>query len=421
MIEPHGNGGISHYTYELSNALQQNGVDVTVFTSERYELGNQPRLFSYAAIGSSQIKRWLVAAFRGSNPNVETESAVNETAKTTEAQSDPDKTTRTRNRRAWTSIKRTLLQIEVFLWIAFSRISVIHLQWPWPDDRPNLFLSLCRSAGKKTVYTAHNLLPHDDGRVETRIRMETFYSLFDRLIVHSADNFRECCSLFSIKPETIVTIPHGNYGFFLEEREPSTEDYRANYGFSRSDFVLLFFGSIRKYKGLDVLLESFEIAHLTQRNLRLLIVGELEPYDGKDRAYFESWITDRNLLSEVVFQEGYVPMSEVANVFDACDVVVLPYLKTYQSGVVHLAYSSKKPVIATKTGGLQDVVQNGVSGVLVEPGDSRLLAEAVVEFSKETRQAAEMGRRAYELSLTDFSWSSIAKSTRVVYESLLAN
>jgi glycosyltransferase involved in cell wall biosynthesis len=139
--------------------------------------------------------------------------------------------------------------------------------------------------------------------------------------------------------------------------------------------VILFFGYIRKYKGLHVLLDA--MTELKESgNVHLLAVGEC--YDDEER--YREQIKALELEKHVTLQTDYIPNDRVGLYFSAADAVVLPYLSATQSGIAQIAYNFDKPVIATRVGGLAEVVVDGETGLLVPPGDAHALARAIKQF-----------------------------------------
>jgi glycosyltransferase involved in cell wall biosynthesis len=139
--------------------------------------------------------------------------------------------------------------------------------------------------------------------------------------------------------------------------------------------VILFFGYIRAYKGLDLLLEAMPRI-VSEIPLTLLVVGEF--YEGAGR--YEKLIKEGGIETSVRLVGTYVPNEEVSLYFSACDVVVLPYRSATQSGIVQIAYQFDRPVIATDVGGLSEVVLHQKTGIIVPPGDPTALSAAVIEF-----------------------------------------
>jgi glycosyltransferase involved in cell wall biosynthesis len=167
--------------------------------------------------------------------------------------------------------------------------------------------------------------------------------------------------------------------------------------------TVLFFGYVRKYKGLHTLIDAMT---LIPRSLQitLLVVGE---YYGDEQEYRDH-IAAAGVGDVIRVHSDYVPNEQVANYFCASDVVILPYLSATQSGIAQIAYQFSKPVIATDVGGLAEVVINGVSGLIVEPGRPQELADAIVRFYGEGMEAALSAGAAEEKK--KYSWDAIVEA-----------
>jgi glycosyltransferase involved in cell wall biosynthesis len=145
--------------------------------------------------------------------------------------------------------------------------------------------------------------------------------------------------------------------------------------------VILFFGYVRRYKGLHILLDAMP-AILKDVNVRLLVVGEF--YD--DEQKYRQQIEEKQIADHVQVHSDYVPNDEVSRYFSAADVVVLPYVSATQSGIVQIAYQFDKPVIATDVGGLAEVILHERTGFIVKPESPAEVANAVLRFYQEGRE-----------------------------------
>ena len=173
-------------------------------------------------------------------------------------------------------------------------------------------------------------------------------------------------------------VPHPVYEIFGSSLAKT--DARAKLGI-RDERVILFFGYVRRYKGLHTLLDAMP-AILKSLKVKLLVVGEF--YD--DEQKYRQQIAENNLQNDVVVHSDYVPNEEVSLYFSAADVVVLPYITATQSGIVQIAYQFDKPVIATDVGGLAEVVLNNRTGFIVKPAAPQEVADAVVRFYEGKRE-----------------------------------
>lgn len=172
--------------------------------------------------------------------------------------------------------------------------------------------------------------------------------------------------------------------------------------------VLLFFGFVRRYKGLHVLLDSMVQVVERLPEARLVIAGEF--YDD-ERPYRER-IATTGLADSVIVHPRYVPMEEVAKYFAAADVVVQPYVSATQSGVAQVAYQFDKPLITTNVGGLGEVVPHERAGLIVPPDDPSALAKAIQRFFTEDL-AARLGEGVRQHKL-QFGWDRLLDAVEVL-------
>lgn len=226
----------------------------------------------------------------------------------------------------------------------------------------------------KTVAIAHNVLPHEKFPLQ-KILTRSFFAKIDHFIVHSKE---EEIKLLEIKPQASVarTVLPAFNGF--ENRKFTKAEAKNRIGIKGEDFILLFFGFIREYKGLKYLIEAMPEIIKEYPSIRLLIVGAF--YDEKKK--YTDKITSLGLEESIIVRDGYLPDNEVGVYFTAADLVVLPYITATQSGVVQIAYNYGVPVIVTNTGGLPEAVEDGKTGFLVKSHSAKDIAEAVIKFVK---------------------------------------
>ena len=169
--------------------------------------------------------------------------------------------------------------------------------------------------------------------------------------------------------------------------------------------ILLFFGYVRPYKGLGLLLEAVAAASRALPDLLLLVAGEF--YED-ERPYREA--VDRlGLGDRVRFYPEYIPNEQVRLFFSAADLVVLPYLEATQSGVGLIAMQLERPVLATAVGGLPEFVRDGETGLLVPPRDPKAMAEAIVRFFRSPQEGERM-RAAIGLLRARYSWDRLVEA-----------
>ncbi len=224
----------------------------------------------------------------------------------------------------------------------------------------------------KVLFVCDNIIPHERRIGDIALTNYAFRQA-DYFIVQSDAVERD---LKAFVPGAVYRkVPHPvyeNFGSLIEK-----ESARASLAISARK-VILFFGYVRAYKGLMVLLEAMR----SLDDVLLLAVGEF--YDEEET--YRRKVVDLQIQSRVRFVSEYVPNEEVGKYFSAADVVVLPYLSATQSGIVQIAYNFDKPVIATDVGGLAEVVLHERTGFIVRPDDPHALAGAIRRFYDERRE-----------------------------------
>ncbi len=271
---------------------------------------------------------------------------------------------------------------------------VVHVQWL---SLPRLDVRWLRgvAAASPTVFTAHHALPRDDGAaVDARRRV---YDLVARVIVHSRRGVDDLEAL-GVERERIAYIPHAVFESAAGD-EPTPP----------SGSTLLFFGLLRAYKGIDVLLRA--LVHMPEA--RLVVAGDpLDPVEP-----LQDLARELGVDARVEWRLGFLPDDEVAALMRDAAVVVLPYRRTDASGVLATAIGRGRPAVVTDVGSLGETVRDFGLGEVVPPGDERALAEACLRLLDPDRLAAAFeGTRAARKALT---WDAAARDHERVYEAIL--
>ena len=144
---------------------------------------------------------------------------------------------------------------------------------------------------------------------------------------------------------------------------------------------LLFFGFIRAYKGLDLLIEAFSDNRLRNRKLKLIVAGEFY----EDDAPYRELIKKHNLENDIIFYDHFIKDDEVSLFFSVADLVVQPYKSATQSGVTQIAFHFEKPMLVTDVGGLREIVPDGKCGYVVKP-EPEYIADAIVDYFDNNRK-----------------------------------
>jgi glycosyltransferase involved in cell wall biosynthesis len=265
-----------------------------------------------------------------------------------------------------------------------------------------------------TIYTAHNIMPHEDFEKEALFMKTAFrviYKCSKRIIVHSAYSKDSLIKLFKVLEKKINVIPHGNY-LFMRAKEIPQSKARKLLDIPLDAKVALHFGAVRPYKGIDALLLAFKELAKAHDDVLLLVVGKAMNIDIE---YYKDMAKGLDLGTRVIFRDEYIPFEEIPAYFFASDIAVFPYKEIDMSGSLQLAYAFAKPVVATRTGGLAEVVEDGRNGVVVQPGDAKAFGKAMEKILYNEDLKRRMGEASLELARDKFSWQKIAASTIVLY------
>jgi glycosyltransferase involved in cell wall biosynthesis len=233
---------------------------------------------------------------------------------------------------------------------------------------------LPRTLRARVCFLCHNVLPHERTLLDRALCAFAFHHV-QRFIVHSEEDKQ---TLLGLKPDAHVRRNcHPVFAQFSEARALDKAAAREKLGLPLDGNLLLFFGLIRAYKGLNHLIAAMP-AVLREVECGLLVAGEF--YD--DKAKYTGLVEQLGIRDRVRIEDKYIPNEDVHLYFEAADVVVLPYVEASQSGIVPIAYSFNTPVISTRVGGLPEAVLDGTTGFLVSASSSAELAQAIVRYYK---------------------------------------
>lgn len=251
-----------------------------------------------------------------------------------------------------------------------------------------------RWTGARVIFVCDNIVPHERRPFDAAL---TRYALapVDGFVTMSESVRRDLLAFRPGAPHALVH--HPIYDIFGERIEKS--EARRQLGLGDGPWIL-FFGYIRRYKGLDLLLQALPRVR-RHRPVRLLVAGEF--YDNEQ--HYRELVRAGGLEDAVVFRSDYIPEDQVAVYFSAADCVALPYHSATQSGIVQVAYHLDTPVICTDVGGLAEVVLDNQTGFVVPPDDPAALAEAIERFYAEDREEAL--REGVRREKQNYSWEPL--------------
>lgn len=202
---------------------------------------------------------------------------------------------------------------------------------------------------------------------------------------------------------------HPLYTSFGDAVEKSAA--RKHLGLNENEKYLLFFGFIRRYKGLDLLLESIADERVRKMNLKLIVAGEFY----EDRKYYSDIIEKLDLKNSVILKTDFIPNEEVKWYFSACDLVTQTYHSATQSGVTKVALQFDKPSLVTNVGGLGDIIHHEKSGYVVQP-DKKIIADCIVDFYENEREKDFVNATIEEKK--KYGWDVMVNSIEKLYQSI---
>lgn len=313
-------------------------------------------------------------------------------------------------------VSRNLTWYNPFTWLKagfFTKAELLHAQW-WSAPLLPIYLLIAaafRIRGKPVVITIHNVVSHEQSRLFSRLS-GLLYKLGNHYIVHSQQNHEQLMRLHHIDQGRINVIPHGPLELFTDAIV-SRSDARSRLGFSDQHKVILLFGAIRPYKGIDTALDAISALVSDMPGIRVLIAGKLW---GEWKPY-QQQIDKLGLAEYVSCHLDYIPTAEVSLYFQAADLVLLPYHHfDSQSGIGSAAIAFEKPLIVSDTGGLPDLVRD--NRWIVPPKDAGELANAIKNCLQDPEQLQQMQKNAGRMR-EEFSWDAIAEKTMEVYAKML--
>jgi len=259
-------------------------------------------------------------------------------------------------------------------------------------------VKILKCQNTKVLCIAHNILPHEK-RIGDKALTSYFVRGFDGFLCMTEKVLNDLKKIK--KDKAIVLSPHPIYDNFgaIESKEKAKKILQLNSEYR----YLLFFGLIRDYKGLDLLLHAFSDTELRKRKIKLIIAGEYY----SDKTLYLNLIKKYQLQEDIIQINQFIPDSEVKHYFNACDLVVQPYKSATQSGVTQIAYHFNKPMIVTNVGGLKEMCPDGKVGYVVNPKSSEIKSAILKFFDDEN--STRMTEHIKDIK-KKYSWSIFTKS-----------
>lgn len=374
MIEPvGGHSGMDYYDYGLCGGLAAAGVDVVLYTCDDTTLPDNAGF-----------------AVRHAYVNIFGKTA------------------------AW---RRGLRFVSGSVRAVFSAVregrGIVHLHFFHVGVLALMNVLLARIAWRKVVITVHDVESFASS-FGVLIMSRMAYRMAHRVIAHNRISRDELMELLHVPENKIAVIPHGNYLHALRPMPP-VEVARERLGIPLHAKVLLFFGQIKEVKGLDILLSAMPYVLQRHPDVVLLIAGK--PWK-TDFAVYQSKIDELGIHDACIANVHYIPDEDVPLYYGAADLVILPYRRIYQSGVVLMAMSYGKAVLVSDIPGMLEVVQDQETGFVFRSSVVDDLVRGICSTFANQSIMESVAKRGQRLMGENYDWSVIGQQTKELYASL---
>jgi len=374
IVEPvGGHGGMNYYDFSLADALSSTGMHITLYTCDKTEIPEKAFFLikkTFSGIWGHKPKfyrafRFLIGLFR------------------------------TLIHARWKQVQ--LIHLHFFHYTILEKIAVI----------------LAQFFGFKIVITVHDV--ESFAGIQDAKCVKTILQEADKLISHNILSKKELIKKMKIDPGKIDVIPHGNYltniPFDIGQQEA-----RTKLNIPMDSPVVLFFGQIKEVKGLDILLNALPAPIKKYPKLKLIVAGKIWKDDFQK---YQEIILSTNLSDNVDFHIRYIKDEEVPLFYNASDIVVLPYKKIYQSGVLLMAMSYRKPVVVSDLEGMIEIVEDNVNGFVFRSGDPESLSSILIQVLSNSKKLEEIATAGYDTVAVNHDWNLIGQKTAELYRSIL--
>ena len=262
-----------------------------------------------------------------------------------------------------------------------------------------------RNGKTKCIAFVHNMIPHEQNILD-KILPPYFVKSMDGFIALSKSVVDDIGKFDKKgKPRTFSPHPiYDHYGILLDHNEALQK-----LGLDQNCRYVLFFGLVRAYKGLDLLIDAFAYEKLRNSNIKLIVAGEFY----QDESIYRKQISDLGIEDKIIIHNEFIPDDKVNLYFSAADIIAQTYKSATQSGVTQIAFHFEKPMLVTNVGGLGEIVINGKSGYVVEPKANEI-ADALCDFFEKSRSAEFV--QAVRTEKGKYAWSIMTGKIVELYE-----
>lgn len=378
MVSSHG--GMNYYDYGLMNSLSKLGHKVTLYTSSslNFNFENSGATVDLCYDGMFSAKNKFVKLFKyikGTNE-------------------------------ALRKSKR-------------NGVTIIHFQIFAITLLETYVVYKCKKMGFKVIVTVHDV---DSFNKNNKLGLtKYFYNRVDKIIVHNQVSYNTLSNYLSNYNNSkhllskCNIIPHGSYIGMLPDKINKV-DAKKKFGISENTFTFLFFGQIKRVKGLDILLQAYSrLLKETDRSVKLIVAGKIWK---DDESIYSKIIEDNNLIPNLILDIKYIKDEDIVNYYSAADCIVLPYKKIFQSGVLLMAQSYGIPVIVSDLLGMTEIVTDQENGFVFKSesiDDLKRVLEKVMLYP----DFKIIEEKAYNKLINEYNWDIIAEKQIALMKSMI--
>ena len=295
-----------------------------------------------------------------------------------------------------------------------ERRRIVHLHM-FHVSVPEFFnVCLARLFGRRVVITAHDVRSFVRSLEKPTLR-SVVYRLADAVVAHNRVSREELVEKIGVDDGKIRIIRHGNF-LDVVAPLPDAAESRRRLGVPEKGRVILYFGQIKQVKGVDILLRAMPQVVSRYPDTHLLIGGK--PWK-MDFSEYQAIIDELGIGSHCIKHMRFIGPDWLPYFFAAADMVVLPYRRIYQSGVVLLSMSYRKPVIAADLPGMIEIITDGVDGYLFKSEDPAALGARLCDALEDDAARIEVGEAGYRRVRDHYDWARTGRQTRELYEEVL--
>ncbi len=312
------------------------------------------------------------------------------------------------------SIQRTFSSINPLTWIKTGRVikalkpDIVLCRFWLPFMGPcfgTMLRIIKQNKHTKILSLIDNIIPHEK-RIGDKQLAQYFVNQVDAFIVMSKSVQRDLQQF--LKQQPVKYIPHPVYDNYGDPLDKTSARKWLNIPVAGE--YILFFGFIRDYKGLDLLLRAMADERIKQRGIKLIVAGEY--YGSKEK--YESLIKELGIEDRLVLRTDFIPNEEVKYFFSAADLAVQPYKSATQSGISQLCYHFEKPMVVTNVGGLPEIVRHEAGGYVV-PVEVAAIADAIITFYEKEKEAAFVA--VVKEVKKEFAWDTMINGMKELADS----